>query len=76
MSITVNLSDHPDARRNWSSAMQRIKAYARSASEAASNGDFDAALVALNLIERLCDEAAAAIKSEVNRRAGLEVRNA
>ena len=56
--------------------MQRIKAYARSASEAAAAGDFDAALVALNLIERLCDETAGATRAEMNRRAALEVRNA
>lgn len=63
---------HPDAARNWSMPMQRVKAYARSASDAASAGDFAAALIALNLIERLCDEAAAAIEAERERRAELE----
>lgn len=57
---------------NWSAPMQRIRAYARSASEAASAGDFDAALIALNLIERLCDETAAAIVAERERRELLE----
>ncbi len=64
------------ADNNWSAPMHRIRAYARSASEAASSGDFDAALVALNLIERLCNETAEAIRSEMNRRAALEARNA
>lgn len=57
---------------NWSAPMQRIRAYARSASDAASGSDWDAALVALNLIEKLCDETAAAITAEQERRAKLE----
>ena len=58
---------------NWSSPMQRIRAYARSVSESASEGDFEAAFIALDIIDKLLDEVRGAMEVEMARRKGLEV---
>ena len=59
--------------RNWSMPLLRIKAYLRSASEAANAGDFEAAGIAVSVIGKIIDnEVIPAFRTERQRRENLE----